>query len=183
MKSTATLAFLLLQTPHLINALGINCRGSSECDFATTFHANYLTFFNQTLSTVQTRLDNNTYSGITSFTFHAGDQIICRDTTPGGICLYLQGPTIPFVGVNGSFILEKLTYLIEHGCHICGSVPISGDNNEDTAGKLTANYVMFPACDGYCAAGQIIEFKNLGPPSGDYNSYALGYPAVNRGAG
>ena len=53
-------------------------------------------------------------------------------------------------GVNGAFIKHKLQELYGHGCHVCGSVPLSGDNDPASQGILTVNYVGGVVCKGLC---------------------------------
>ena len=37
-----------------------------------------------------------------------------------------------------------------HGCHVCGSAPLSGDNDPNSHGILTVNYVGGAVCKGLC---------------------------------
>ena len=39
---------------------------------------------------------------------------------------------------------------MDHGCDVCGSVPLAEDNDPDEAGILTVNYVAKGACEGLC---------------------------------
>ena len=40
--------------------------------------------------------------------------------------------------------------LANHECHVCGSAPLSGDNNPNSQGILTVNYVGGVVCKGMC---------------------------------
>ncbi|KAK3169359.1 hypothetical protein OEA41_008742 [Lepraria neglecta] len=52
------------------------------------------------------------------------------------------------VGVDGQTIKEKVNDLYSHGCRGCGSVPIGPNNDPNSQGILTVNYVATPGCDG-----------------------------------
>ena len=121
---TYTLAALAL-TFAGANALGINCRGSSECLSQDIDAAKLLT-----------NLLNNIDPGRL---YNDGEQIVCRYN----MCAFLQ---YTFSGASGAKI-QSLAHLIpEHGCHTCGSVPIffnDGDNNV-WDGELTFNYARHP---------------------------------------
>lgn len=153
---------LLTLAPNLITAgvSGINCRGSSSCGTVTNLHANLMSDFNHTLSTLEFTYFNQTYYDISILRFYKNRHIMCRKTRPGQICLFAQG-NVPSRGVNGTEVLTNLRYLIDHGCHLCGSAPLSRDNNLNTAGMLTMNYVYLGGgegkderwCSGYCNHG------------------------------
>ena len=44
-------------------------------------------------------------------------------------------------GVTGETIQESMGDLVNHDCNVCGSVPLSGNNNPNEMGILTANFV------------------------------------------
>jgi len=67
----------------------------------------------------------------------------------GGICAFTHG-NVSAAGINGTLIKQKLTELHAHGCTLCGSVPLSGDNDPDTEGMLTVNYIASRVCSGVC---------------------------------
>ena len=143
---------IIFECIAVAHTLGINCRGNDECRADTGLHSNILDYFNETLSTVNTTYAGVFYSGISTFTFQSGNDIICHKVHPSYVCLFLQGNNVPAT-VNGSIILQKLGELIEHGCNKCGSVPLSDDNNPDTEGLLTSNKVVSHDCSGYCNNG------------------------------
>ena len=151
---------LLTLAPNVMKtqALGINCRGSSQCRTVTTGHQDFMSDFNRTLSTLEFTYFNQTYYDISILRFYKKRHIICRHTRPGRLCLFPQG-NIPSRGVNGTEVLTNLRYLINHGCRLCGSAPFSRDNNVDTQGMLTLNYVYSADssnpeyCSGYCNRG------------------------------
>lgn len=57
---------------------------------------------------------------------------------------------MPATGVNGALIKRKLQELSAHGCQVCGSVPLSGDNDPGSRGILTVNYIGGVVCKGLC---------------------------------
>ena len=128
---------------------GINCRGSSQCNrIFNTVNADHLIFaFNYT---IWKRISDDAY-------FFKGQQIACAKNAGwavGGICLFVQG-NISDQGISGNVLKDRISDLAYHGCNYCGSVPISGDNDPDKAGLLTANYVEHPICNGICFFGEI----------------------------
>ena len=67
-----------------------------------------------------------------------------RHVQGAAFCVFTQGHNIP--QINGSVIKRKLTQLRDHGCFACGSVPIADDNDPNTQGLLTLNYVLNKNC-------------------------------------
>ena len=67
------------------------------------------------------------------------------------MCAFTQG-NVSAAGTNGTVIKEKLAVLKNHGCTLCGSVPLANDgNNPHEAGILTVNYVKKQdGCAGVC---------------------------------
>ena len=57
---------------------------------------------------------------------------------------------MPASGVTGALIKRKLQELSGHGCLVCGSVPLSGDNDPGSRGILTVNYIGGMVCKGLC---------------------------------
>ena len=53
-------------------------------------------------------------------------------------------------GVIGALIKRKLQELSGHGCLVCGSVPLGGDNDPGSQGILTVNYIGGMVCKGLC---------------------------------
>ena len=136
---------------------GINCRGSSQCSslFNTVRSDNLIFAFNYT---IWKRISDDAY-------FFEDQQIACAKNAGwavGGICLFVQG-NITSQGIKGHVLKDRISDLAYHGCEYCGSVPISGDNDPDKAGLLTANYVVHPICNGICFFGEII--RQAGEPS------------------
>ncbi|MCJ1233723.1 hypothetical protein MMC14_001681 [Varicellaria rhodocarpa] len=142
--------FVLLQMFSLIleiNALGINCRGSILCGYKRE-NQNILDIFYDAMTTGSNAFlqggpledDRVYYNG-------QPQDVACW--AEHNVCLFLQG-RIESSGVNGSTIKQRLNDLRYHGCRICGSVPISGNNNPYYMGYLTSNYVTGGSCDGIC---------------------------------
>lgn len=131
---TSTLAAFLL-TLMGVEALGINCRGSAECQAEFFDDAAHLT---------------NLINGIDPARwYNDGEQIVCV----ANMCAFLQNTQN---GASGATVQSLAHFIPEHGCHACGSVPLyfaSGDN--DVAdGELTYNFARNPcpesARDGFC---------------------------------
>ena len=72
-----------------------------------------------------------------------GNHTIClpQENLFGGVCVFTQGNVDP-LGTTGDAIKRKLAELSAYGCAVCGSIPLSDDNNPDTKGILTVNYVL-----------------------------------------
>lgn len=118
------------------SALGINCRGSAECGNTGGRATDILNY-------VQ-KIDNNRW-------YQNGEHIACWKSQLGtGLCAFLQGTG----GIPGSLIKELVQDVVNHNCHVCGSVPVffnSGDNDINTHGELTINYVAKVGnCNGLC---------------------------------
>ena len=158
------LGFLFLNVANVC-ALGINCRGSSQCNkfFSTLKTKNLINLLNETM---WASVSDEAY-------FYQEENIMCdknANWAVGGFCLFLQGNT-PLSGVNGSVLKSAISYLAAHGCHTCGSVPIGPNNDPSIAGWLTVNYVRYPSCLGLCIKGYL-------PPA----SSAIQVTTVNTGA-
>ena len=98
--------------------------------------------------------------------FVDGRKIACISNPRGvgGFCLFPQGipayevprgpgdptPTVLPKEVSGKKVIQRLYELYLHKCVICGSVPLSGDNDPKKMGILTVNYVLKGICNGVC---------------------------------
>lgn len=81
-----------------------------------------------------------------------GAKIICLPQGKsflGGICVFTQG-NVAASGTYGVVIKRKLRELSQHGCQVCGSVPLGGGNDPNVEGILTVNYVSGVVCRGLC---------------------------------
>lgn len=111
------------------SALGINCKGSALCSATTDGGVA------QQLKEYIDRIDTSRY-------YNNGQQIACDkvQAIEGSvtICAFLQNSN----GAPGSSIKELAHYIPDHGCKVCGSVPLfyPQDNNVDN-GELTFNVV------------------------------------------
>lgn len=140
----------------LNRSLGINCRGSSLCP--TFLEANGPDY----IGTFLKLADGNAPYCPADFScgplndtdiYLPNDHIVCLPLGAsflGGICAFTQGKMVTSTGVSGATIKRKLQELSEHGCTTCGSVPLSGDNDPDSQGILTVNYVGGTVCKGVC---------------------------------
>ena len=154
-----TVLSLLVITPvsiRPINALGINCRGSSLCPQQELHSPDYIqTILRISLGTAydcSPRWGFNCGPMNDTDVYAPGAKIICLPqgrSFLGGICVFTQGNVAP-LGMYGVAIKKKLKELRQHGCEICGSVPIGNDNDPDEAGILTVNYVSGAVCWGLC---------------------------------
>ncbi|KAJ2981449.1 hypothetical protein NQ176_g2014 [Zarea fungicola] len=131
LQTTAIIAFLAVKA----SALGINCQGSSQC--GPTFGGP-----SDILASVQNIDPNHTYQN--------GEYIACAQNDLGtGKCAFLQGTG----GITGDLIKTLVQDIVNHGCDKCGSVPVffnAGDNDPNTHGILTINFVNSPGCNGLC---------------------------------
>ncbi|KAI0528523.1 killer toxin [Xylaria digitata] len=135
-KAIITSTLILLANTHIVEGLGINCRGSTYCFFdndkINLREADTLRWFINAIDAG--RWYNN------------GEQIAC---TPAQICAFLQNTG----GTWGSKIKQLAPYIPNHGCTSCGSVPYyyPEGNNNVADGQLTFNYVSSPKCEnGLC---------------------------------
>ncbi|KAH7141140.1 killer toxin, partial [Dactylonectria macrodidyma] len=112
-------------------AAGINCKGSSSCGISGAYITDVISMANY--------LDRSRW-------YQNGEHIVCA----ANLCAFLQNTR----GMPGSKIKELLWQLNDHGCARCGSIPVfypSGDNNDNSHGILTVNYVAKPKCNwGAC---------------------------------
>lgn len=111
------------------NGLGINCKGSLQCDFIGAGHAKELV---------------NAINGIDPNRRYAnGELIACA----GILCAFLQNTGGAF-GFNIKGLAPRIT---EHNCGNCGSVPFFFPSDNDVShGQLTFNVVTHPCPDGLC---------------------------------
>jgi len=163
-----TLTFLILSTMILLLlslvfptalALGINCRGSTFCQRGPSFLDPDIIFVFDALAHGTTAICASplTCGPINDTDVYApGAHILCLPQSSyyfGGIYAFAQG-NVSAAGINGMVIKQKLTELRAHGCTICGSVPLSGNNDPDTEGILTVNHVARHVCVGVCPPTQ-----------------------------
>lgn len=138
-----------------VSALGINCRGSSLCP-ERRLAPNYIL----TILEIATgpAFDCDPSSGFNcgpmadDDIYAPGAKIICLPQGKsflGGICVFTQG-NVAALGTYGEVIKQKLRELSQHGCDVCGSVPIGDNNDPRESGILTVNYISGVACAGLC---------------------------------
>lgn len=132
--------------------MGINCHGSSQCDFTTVGSRNIMKEFNDTAWNGHDNNDHLPGGPLLDLElWQAGEHIICAENVRqliGSVCLFLEGDNVPKNGVPGYIIKRRINDLLYHGCKFCGSVPILGNNRASDAGVLTANYVTDKGCQG-----------------------------------
>ena len=141
-------------------SLGINCRGSVFCPDKIGVSADFI----KTLIEITNgnAVDCPSYFSCgplnDSDIYLPNDRIVCLPTGQsllGGICAFAQGSNVPATGVTGALVKRKLRELSDHGCRVCGSVPLSGDNDPLRHGILTVNYISKLACRGLCPSKHI----------------------------
>lgn len=123
--TTRTLSVLILAMALGVvdvAALGINCRGSGFCG-------------PQGGAMVRLR-DAISQDNDPGRLYSSGQKIACTDNN---ICAFVQN----FGGqVTQSKIASLMPALVDHGCKICGSVPLDfPHSNNVNNGELTVNYV------------------------------------------
>ncbi|KAF2744834.1 killer toxin [Sporormia fimetaria CBS 119925] len=131
MHFTTTLITTLMAFGAHTTALGINCRGSSNCGLLRNGDAN--------LGTIVSRANNAGDNHV----FGNGEHIACvafGGVAGGSLCAFPQGTS---GGISGRRAKELLLHLQNHRCSTCGSVPVGfpQDNDVSTAGMLTVNWV------------------------------------------
>jgi hypothetical protein len=115
-------------TSVLARALGINCRGSSNCGVGAFFHTP-----SAKLQDVRDAVAAGP-EGIWS----NGQQIACKSHFTGRLCAFYQG--IGSRTFNKEQSVAYLDQLLEHKCDHCGSIP-TDPGNDVTKGQLTVNFV------------------------------------------
>ena len=135
-----------------VQSLGINCRGSVLCPDGR-FRFAYLNTLIQIAKGTNCISAPGFNCGPINDTdiWAPGKHILClpQQVSIGGLCVFTQGSVAP-LGITGNLVERKLTELKQHGCRVCGSVPLSDDNNPNSAGELTVNWVSNGACWGMC---------------------------------
>ena len=140
----------------LRHPLGINCRGSLLCPaYLDAFPPNYIGTFIMILNGSTAYCPRGFSCGPLNDTefYLPNNNIVCLPlgrSFLGGICTFTQGSNVPATGVTGALIKRKLQELSAHGCRVCGSVPLSEDNDPGSRGILTVNYIAGLACKGLC---------------------------------
>lgn len=143
------------------NSLGINCRGSILCPDKIGSLPDYLGTLIEIAngSAVDCPSDFSCGPLNDADVYFPKDNILCLPTGQsllGGICAFAQGSNVPATGVTGALVKRKLGELSNHGCRVCGSVPLSGDNDPRRQGILTVNYISKLACKGLCPSKHIM---------------------------
>ena len=170
------LVFILISTtrPLSINysshtspsdSLGVNCRGSFLCPaYIEAFPPNYIgTFISITNGNAAHCPPGFSCGPLNNTEFYLpNDHIVCLPlgrSFLGGICAFAQGNNAPATGIIGALIKRKLQELSDHGCRVCGSVPLSEDNDPDSLGILTVNYIGGMVCRGLCPSKHYTELS------------------------
>ena len=154
----------LKAVPTVGSSLGINCRGSVLCPDNIGVSPDYI----RTLIAIA---NGNAVDCPSDFScgplndadiYFPKEHILCIPTGEsllGGICAFAQGSNVPATGVTGALVKRKLGELGEHGCRVCGSVPLGGYNDPQRQGILTVNYISKLACKGLCPSKHVAELS------------------------
>lgn len=112
-------------------ALGINCQGSFNCEGGFQSLQNF--------QDLESQIDPDRL-------YDNEEHIMCDGVDTNSICLFPQGTES---GLLGSSIPGLINALVDHGCAVCGSVPIFfPGSNDPSEGILTSNWVNFDdGCD------------------------------------
>ena len=138
------------------SSLGINCRGSILCpDNIGASSPDYIRTLIEIANGTAVDCPSDFSCGPLNDAdiYFPKDHILCLPTGKsllGGICVFAQGRNVPATGVTGALVKRKLGQLRDHGCRVCGSVPLGGDNDPQRHGILTVNYISKLACKGLC---------------------------------
>lgn len=161
--TTYTTTRNLLQTkPNVTGSLDLismknQTRRLSELDMGLNCQGSVIMCVGANQMGVMHTLRDYMYAIPDGYRYYAGQDIACMKhnvypspiITWGFYCGFMQG-NIPAEGVDGAEILLKMQQMIEHHCLGCGSVPFSDDNDPNTLGILTVNYVRQSECEGLC---------------------------------
>ncbi|KAL4908781.1 killer toxin [Aspergillus multicolor] len=119
----------MLSLPLLLStasALGINCRGSSDCSLTDA------PSLGEIVSLIEEIADDSWWDN--------GEHIACirSGSHAYSICAFLQNSG----GAPGSSVKTLARELQGHGCGVCGSIPLFyPDDNDVNDGELTVNAV------------------------------------------
>ncbi|KAL8724945.1 MAG: hypothetical protein Q9181_006605 [Wetmoreana brouardii] len=159
-------------------ALGINCRGSGFCQYGPSTNSPDITSIFVSLATGTIGVCSaHFFCGPIADTdmYAPGAHIVCMPQGTsflGGICAFTQG-NITAAGTSGHVIKQKLKQLHEHGCTLCGSVPLSAEGNDpDEEGILTVNYVRRRVCSGVCQPAHYFAKKRSNIASTDGTNHS-----------
>ena len=123
------LAFSVISLAPVALCLGINCRGGYNCAYPGPGNSDVARQLVRYIDGIEnSRFYNN------------GEQIACVIDGAGttGYCAFWQKTN----GLYGGTAKQKAHYITDHGCKICGSVPLDYPNTNDVEkGMLTFNAV------------------------------------------
>ncbi len=142
-NSALILALILIYKTVTTGGLGINCQGSGVCHLLKGGEA--IPYMQNTSDAIH---DNDIWL--------AGSHIFAIKTSGwfghSSLCLFYQSDNVDnmnyiavvnvaYAAVPGSLVKQKLLQMYDHECKMCGSVPLSDDNDPVKLGELTANWV------------------------------------------
>ncbi|KAL8738504.1 MAG: hypothetical protein Q9181_000715 [Wetmoreana brouardii] len=140
----------LLTSPSADNTLGINCRGSLFCQvYAGRFITKAYHISVMGLHHVPSDWDPGPLNS--SALYAATHHILCLpfdNNLYKGFCVFAQGMPGEEPYVSGAEVKRGLGMLVDHGCRMCGSVPLEALGMRE--GWLTVNYVSDKVCGGIC---------------------------------
>lgn len=112
----------IMLCPNDSSGLGINCRGSSSCSG----------IYN--LNIIVDKVCNQTPQGNV---YNPGVRIATNCVASSGIAAFIQSTS---QSLNAGQVCQLLRKLQDHGCRVCGSIPIN-PGNDVSKGQVTVNFV------------------------------------------
>ncbi|KFZ08725.1 hypothetical protein V502_09204 [Pseudogymnoascus sp. VKM F-4520 (FW-2644)] len=130
--SLSTFAIVALST-YQAAALGINCRGSSNCAAGVS-----------AMGDIADAMDQGIADGNGDRFYDNGVQMACaRTIVVGWVCAFWQFAEAKGTLQDGRNYVKSLQ---DHDCVNCGSVPLAPGNPDVNTGALTVNVVTSPCC-------------------------------------
>ncbi|KFY00156.1 hypothetical protein O988_03493 [Pseudogymnoascus sp. VKM F-3808] len=116
-----------------VAALGINCRGSSNCAGGVS-----------AMGDIADAMDQGIADGNGDRFYDTGAQMACsRTIVAGWVCAFWQFADAKGTLQDGRNYVRSLQ---NHNCVNCGSVPLAPGNPDVTTGTLTVNFVTDACC-------------------------------------
>lgn len=133
-------AMVVIASAVGVSALGINCEGSGYCGSGWNPGANNHPL-QELADIIDYGIDDNRWYG-------QGEHVACDQSS--GVCAFVQKAS----GASGGTLAIVARDLANHGCTVCGSVPLDFPRTNDVNnGELTFNFVGgddMGSCSGLC---------------------------------
>lgn len=135
------LAIAMIASTASVSALGINCEGSGYCSPIVGNPGANNHPLPEMADYIDYGIDDNRWYG-------EGEHIACDQGS--AVCAFVQKAS----GAWGSDIARLVRDLANHGCTVCGSVPLGFPGTNDVNnGEVTFNFVGLDdmgSCSGLC---------------------------------